>query len=248
VPNAPPLQSARQGSLCERLCTTGIRSVEAAPHLRQTRPLPAMVGRLQNNPSVMKRTVRRELESPLEQAAIGIVGGLLGAWAMNVFARAVRATRNGREAEGAAPGADRHGRGPQPPQAHTTSDQDAAVKAGSSVYRAVTGDEPSGPTQRWLGTAAHYAFGASTGLAYGVLANRAPVLKTGYGFLYGALVWAVADEGLMPALGLSRGPREQRPGIHAYALLSHFVYGATLEAVRQYGSDVIQRMRPRLLA
>jgi hypothetical protein len=43
------------------------------------------------------------------------------------------------------------------------------------------------------------------------------------------LVWAAADEGAMPALGLSRGPRELPWSVHAYALLGHCVFGATLE-------------------
>jgi hypothetical protein len=38
---------------------------------------------------------------------------------------------------------------------------------------------------------------------------------------------------MMPALGLSRSPREQSAGMHAYSLAGHWIYGATLEAVRR---------------
>jgi hypothetical protein len=49
-------------------------------------------------------------------------------------------------------------------------------------------------------------------------------------------VWAIADEAAMPALGLSRGPRQLTRGMHAYSLLGHRMYGATLEAVRRLGT------------
>ncbi len=82
---------------------------------------------------------------------------------------------------------------------------------------------------RWLGTGAHYAFGAALGVIYAIGSNRAPALRTGWGVLYGSFVWAIADEGAMPALGLSRGPRELPVGVHAYALAGHWAYGAALE-------------------
>jgi uncharacterized membrane protein YagU involved in acid resistance len=166
---------------------------------------------------------------------------------MNILARCVAAAGNGREAPGAAPGADRFGRGVQPPQALGTADQDATVKVGTGVYRAVAADEPDRITQQWLGSAAHLSFGAGAGFAYALLARRIPVLTKGYGVLYGTLVWALADEGVIPALGLSQRPEEIRPGVHAYALLGHFVYGATLETVRRYRTTGGHEQR-RLLA
>ena len=164
---------------------------------------------------------------------MGLAGGLLGAFAMNVFARAAQRVTRGREAVGAAPGRDRVGRGVQPPQADGRSDQDATVRVGTVAFRAVTGHEPGREARPWLGSAAHYAFGATAGLVYALLARRTPVITQAHGVLYGALVWAIADEGLIPALGLSRGPRRLSSGVHLYALAGHFVYGVTLESVRR---------------
>jgi uncharacterized membrane protein YagU involved in acid resistance len=179
---------------------------------------------------------RRRQHSDWQPALIGLAGGLLGALAMNLFARAVRIGNHGLEAAGAAPGHDRDGRGMQPPQAEQCADQDAAVKAGTVAYRAVAGHNPRRAVQPWLGSAAHYGFGAATGLCYALASDRAPALRTGFGTLYGSLVWAIADEGVMPALGLSRGPRQLPLGVHAYALCGHWVYGATLEAVMRTGT------------
>src|SRR3954451_7297836 len=161
----------------------------------------------------------------------GVAGGLIAGWTMNMFGRAAAAIGGGREAPGAAPGPDRFGRGAQPPQALRTADCDASVLLGSAVYRTVAGRDPDRHVQPWIGSAMHYAFSATVGAAYVLAVRKAPVLRGGRGLLYGALVWSVADETVMPALGVSRGPRSLDPRVHAYALLAHLVYGVTLDAV-----------------
>ncbi len=172
----------------------------------------------------------------LRQAVLGAAGGVLAGLVMNQFARAVSAATGGREADSAAPGTDRVGRGVQPPQAEGRSDDDAAVRMGARAYRAATGREPHPRDRPLLGSLAHFGFGASAGACYAVLAERLPFIRLGHGTLYGTAVWAIADELVTPALGLSRGPRELGPGVHAYALAGHWVYGAALETVRQLGS------------
>ena len=167
----------------------------------------------------------------MRRAAAGFAGGLLGALAMDAFARLVRSVNHGREADGAAPGLDRAGRGVQPPQAAGSTDQDATILAGTAVYRSITGDEPDRRTRHWLGSAIHYAFGGAVGLCYALVRDAAPLIRAAHGTAYGTLVWAVADEGVMPALALSRGPRHLPTGVHAFALIGHWVYGVTLEEV-----------------
>jgi hypothetical protein len=125
---------------------------------------------------------------------------------MDTFSAGVARARHGREARGAAPGRRRYGRGVQPAQAKASGEQDATVRAGTATYRAVTGAEPADAARPWLGVAAHYAFGAAA---------------------------ALADETPIPALGLSRGPRDLSPGVHPYALTGHVAYGAALEATRR---------------
>jgi uncharacterized membrane protein YagU involved in acid resistance len=151
---------------------------------------------------------------------------------MNAFTRLVSSLTEGHEAAGVAPGSDRVGRGMQPPQAHTRADDDAAVRSASAMYIAATGRRPDRRLRLRLGTMAHYGFSAGLGVGYVLLADRFPAIRRGMGTLYGGAVWAVADEGLMPAFNLSRGPREQSAGMHAYSLAGHAVYGATLECAR----------------
>jgi hypothetical protein len=177
-----------------------------------------------------------------QRCLIGFAGGLVGALAMNLFSRAVSSAGNGREASGAAPGNDRAGRGVQPPQADGPASDDATVRVGTVGYRAVTGRTPDRETRPWLGTAVHYAFSGTIGACYAIAAERLPVIRTALGTAYGTAVWIVADEMIMPLLGLSRGPRQLPAGVHAFALAGHWVYGLTLEsAVRLAGMDAFSR-------
>jgi putative membrane protein len=171
--------------------------------------------------------------SLMRDAAAGFVAGLAASFAMDMFSVVVRAANHGREAAGAAPGADRGGRGAQPPQARGNAADDAAVRSGAAAYEAVAGHPPPRDLRPWLGSAAHYLFGASAGAIYGVLAPRSPTVRGGFGTVYGAMVWAIADEGVIPALGLSRSPRQLPAGVQLYSLANHWVYGATLESVRR---------------
>ena len=181
-----------------------------------------------------------------QRCLFGFAGGLLGGLAMNTFARVISATSNGRETAGAAPGRDRIGRGVQPPQAAGPADDDAAVRVATITSRALTGRAPSRPTRLQLGSAVHYAFSGALGVCYALVAARAPTVRAGHGALYGLAVWIVADETIMPALSLSRGPRQLPAGVHAYALTGHLVYGLTLESatrywLRHYGSVAIAK-------
>jgi hypothetical protein len=163
----------------------------------------------------------------------GLAGGLAGAFVTNLYTRAISGATNGKEGEGAARGADRLGRGMQPPQALGAASNDATVQVGSIAYGAIVGSPPPPSYRAPLGTAAHYAFSAGAGLSYGLLSSRFPALRIGFGTFYGCLVWALADEGVVPALGLSRGPRQLSLGVHAYSLIGHAIFGATLEGVRR---------------
>lgn len=87
------------------------------------------------------------------------------------------------------------------------------------------------PQQR-MGAAAeavHSATGAGFGALFGVLLPRVPFPAVAAGALYGTLVWLVNDEGLVPALGLSRKPWKYPASTHARALASHLVYGAATD-------------------
>jgi hypothetical protein len=194
-------------------------------------------------------TREKSFEDPtrtLALALIGLAGGILGAFAMNVYARTARVFNEEREVPGAAPGSDRDGRGVQPAQARDRAENDAATRVGTAAYKAVMRREPDRTTERRLGSAVHYAFGAAAGTIYALASEDLPMLRKGFGSFYGSLVWAIADEGFIPAIGLSREPRNMPADVHAYALSGHCVYGAALECVRRLGTHAWDRYRSPL--
>ena len=58
-------------------------------------------------------------------------------------------------------------------------------------------------------------------------------IPNGVKFLFGAVVWWVADNTAVPAVGLSKRPSAYPPSTHAYALSSHLVYGFVTESIRR---------------
>lgn len=85
----------------------------------------------------------------------------------------------------------------------------------------------------------HLVIAAGIGGLYGALVELAPGASSRGGLGFGLAVWLVADEGLSPILGLSRGPRHYTPQTHAYAFASNVSYGVLTEAARGV-------LRPRL--
>jgi putative membrane protein len=170
--------------------------------------------------------------SPLHGALAGAVAGLAGALAMNLFQRLAAGVGQGREADDATIGLPRTGRGPQPAQALGNASDDATARVANAALSAIGYQLTDPRAKQVAGEFVHLAFGAINGAAYGVAAELDQRVTVAAGIPFGASVWAVADEGVVPALGLSRGPREASAALLAYGLLSHFVYGLTTEAVR----------------
>ena len=89
------------------------------------------------------------------------------------------------------------------------------------------------------GEAVHYAMGATSGLIYGIASEIAPLTTVGLGIPFGAAVWLVADDVVVPALGLAKPATEYPLSTHAYALSSHLVYGLTTDLVRRAVRDLL---------
>jgi hypothetical protein len=152
---------------------------------------------------------------------------------MNQFQRLAAAAGEGREAEDATVGLPRTGRGPQPAQAIGNASDDATARVANAAL-SVVGRQLTDPRAKQMaGEFVHLAFGALNGAVYGLAAELDPRVTAAAGVPFGASVWAVADEGVVPALGLSRGPREASPRLLAFGLLSHCVFGLTTELVRK---------------
>ena len=116
----------------------------------------------------------------------------------------------------------------------TIADEPASIKAASNLVEAATG-HPLGERGKAIGgPIVHHLFGAVAGALYGAAASIAPRITAGAGLPYGALVWVTSAETGVPLAGLSRSPASYPPARHAASLVTHLVFGATLEATRRW--------------
>jgi putative membrane protein len=170
--------------------------------------------------------------------AAGVVGGLAAAWTMNQFqallSRLTEGEQRSHGAQSLQQGTPQQGIGRElQAQGKDQEQDDAAERLGNAISVAASDRELTEREKDIAGTAFHYAMGATSGALYGVAAEMLPEVKVCAGLPYGAAVWAIADEGIVPALGLSKSATEYPLSIHAYAFASHLVFGLTTELVRR---------------
>jgi glycine/D-amino acid oxidase-like deaminating enzyme/nitrite reductase/ring-hydroxylating ferredoxin subunit len=84
---------------------------------------------------------------------------------------------------------------------------------------------------RWIMTAVnHLAFGAAAAIPFALLSRRLDkrVARLVAGAGYGVGVWAIMYQAVLPAVGLMREPRADRPGRPMTMALAHLIYGGAL--------------------
>ena len=84
--------------------------------------------------------------------------------------------------------------------------------------------------------AAHFAFGAAAGAAFGPMGTRVehPIAA---GVLYGIAVWAGAYLGVLPGLGLRKAATRQPHRREELMIVAHVVWGAALGVLTDRLSD-----------
>ncbi len=109
----------------------------------------------------------------------------------------------------------------------------ATVEAADLVSREVFDHKLKATEKESAGQAMHYLMGGVSGAIMGATAEYSNLAKAGGGLLSGTAIWAVADDVVIPALGLSKSPTDIKFSTHAYALTSHWVFGTVSEFVRK---------------
>lgn len=117
-------------------------------------------------------------------------------------------------------------------QNSNSSGEPATVKAARAISEKALHRRLPDRQKNAAGELVHYAFGTLNGAAYGALAELSPRVRAGGGALFGAVLFAAADEALVPMLGWSRGPWRYPASSHLYGLASHLVYGVATNTVR----------------
>jgi len=169
--------------------------------------------------------------------AAGVIGGLVASWAMNQFqgwlGKLMEGTERPHGAQSLQQGSPDYGIGRELQERGSDEEKDdAAVRVASAISENMFDHHLTKSEKETGGAVAHYAMSVTSGALYGVVAEILPEVKICAGLPFGAAVWLIADEGIVPALGLSKGPTEYPLPIHAYALASHLVFGVTTEVVR----------------
>lgn len=170
--------------------------------------------------------------------AAGVVGGLAGSLAMNQFqglwGKLMANEERPHGAQSLQQGSPEHGIGRELAERGVDEPHDnAAVRIGNVVSELVFDHHLTKSEKEKAGAIAHYAMGATSGAIYGAMAEVMPAATVAEGLPFGAAVWLLADEAIVPAAGLSRKPNEYPASIHAYAFASHLVYGVATELVRR---------------
>jgi putative membrane protein len=154
----------------------------------------------------------------LRGALAGAIAGFVGAYAMERFQALWSETAKQARPKQAA---------------RAAKDEPTTVKAAERVVESVLHTELPDEVKPVAGEAVHYGMGAVSGAIYGAVAEVLPIARAGNGLLFGAVLWWVADNTAVPALGLAKKPSAYPPSTHAYALSSHLVYGFLTETVRR---------------
>lgn len=170
--------------------------------------------------------------------AAGVAGGLVASLVMNQFqalwGKIAENISRSHGAQSLQHGLPDHGislelqkRGSDDPE------DNAAVRTGNAVSELVFDHKLTKPEKEFAGAVAHYAMGVASGAIYGVAAEVVPRTTVGEGLPFGAAVWVIADEAVVPALGLSKPGSEYPLSTHVYAFTSHLVFGLTTEIIRR---------------
>jgi putative membrane protein len=152
--------------------------------------------------------------------AAGAAGGFAATVAMSQFQKLWSAVQSKIEKNSGNGGGD---------QKH--SDEPATVKAAEALSTNFAGHHLTKSEKKKAGPAVHYAFGTANGMLYGAVSEHMPKSRLGYGSVFGAGLWAVADEFLVPAFGFSKPVAEYPASTHLYGLVSHLVYGVVTDRV-----------------
>jgi len=178
----------------------------------------------------MARRMNRYDEDDRNVAAgilAGVIGGLVGTWAMSEFQGMWSRVIDGEEPQSAAGRHDardwqeRH-------EEQNANEITAQVIARETINRPLTREELA-----VAAPAVHYGFGGAVGALYGGLREVSPAIRKLGGSGWGTAVWIGGDEIAMPLLGLADRDKDYPLEAHAQSFAAHIVYGVTTEVVRR---------------
>lgn len=189
---------------------------------RELGALPYMIETLASR---LRPLIQNEKPEPnvVKGLAAGVIAGVVASYVMTEFQ-----SLWSRVAEEVSENGDSSGRDDQQQE-----ETPATVKAAQAISKNVFDHRLQESEKPVAGEIVHYLMGATSGAVYGVTAELAPLVTKGVGVPFGTAVWAIADEIVVPRLGLSKPPAKYPVSTHVYGFASHVVYGLTTDLIRR---------------
>lgn len=156
----------------------------------------------------------------IQSTLVGLSAGLISTWIMTKSQGQIKKVQKNFS--------DDQGEEEREDQDQSQDEDPSTVKLANKVSNVVVQHPIPEKNKPVAGQIVHYGFGASMGALYGALNYKNHRETFASGVAYGVLVWLVADNMLVPLMGLSKSPLNTSMKTHLYALGSHLVYGASL--------------------
>lgn len=113
---------------------------------------------------------------------------------------------------------------------HHRQQESSTAALGRMVYQWLADEEPGKETKSMLSYGVHWGYGIAQGGVYGAWQGETVGEELGEevakGVAFGTALWLFGDEGIVPLLGLQKGPTASPLSNHAQRLAMHMVYGA----------------------
>lgn len=169
-------------------------------------------------------------DSRTKNIILGMIGGAVGTLAMDYARRRIQPLLSGddedqqaengsgrsRALDDIAVAGQRHG-----------EEESSTHALGRIGYETMTGHPPAKETKDTLSSGIHWSYGVLQGGVYGALRGNADAPDWEGGIAFGAGLWLLGDEVVVPILGLQDGPTAYAPETHLNRALIHLVYGVT---------------------
>jgi len=164
----------------------------------------------------MNRTRKRSLS---QAVILGAASGFAGAWAMTLFTRSWNAALDRCEI--------RSNESLRPPLPYSQQEWESTSAIAQTVAVQVLGRHLSATQEKTGARIVHYAVGVAGGAFFAVVNNQFPSLAKSSGALAGLAMWLVGNRYVIPAIGLSRDPRDYSLLMQANAAGEHLAYAIT---------------------
>ncbi len=122
----------------------------------------------------------------------------------------------------------------------TRANEGSTAALGRIAYQTVTGEEPqTQETKTTLSYQVHWAYGMGMGGLYGLVRPAASWPDLSGGLAFGASLWTLGSQIMVPMLGLAKGPTAYPPRQHLVELGGHLIYGLVTSATTQLLNRVL---------